>query len=192
MRIMAAAIYQKALDNSNVYTDVVKLMDAFASDTVASSLVNNVLGKALELAEDNSQILNVAQYANKLVADDKSRVIEALDKAEDNVSSLDEIRKLAMAVKQYSGDDAERVARISEKLEKREKSQALYISFQEKEQSFSRPQEYIQLAYDVIDTLEDPAYATQLLNNAEETMQEKTYNLASYLPFIIAVDKLAQ
>jgi predicted transcriptional regulator len=189
---MAAAIYQKALDNSKVYADVVKLMDAFSGDSVATGLVNDVLGKALELAEDNTQILSVAQYGNKLVADDNSRVIEALDKAEDNVSSLDEIRKLAIAVNQYSKEDAGRVARVGEKLEKREKSQALYISFQEKEQGFSRPQEYIQLAYDVIEELEDPAYATQLLNNAEEKMKEKTYNLASYIPFIIAVDELVQ
>ena len=189
---MTAAIYQKALDNSKVYTDVVKLMDAFGKDNVASSLVNDVLGKGLELAEDNAQILNVAQYGNSLVTGDNSRVIEALDKAEDNVSSLDEIRKLSIAVNQYSRDDAERVSRIAEKLSKREKSQALYISFQEKEQGFSRPQEYIQLAYDVIEELEDPAYATQLLNNAEEKLKEKTYNLASYIPFIIAVDKLVQ
>ncbi|MCG8427308.1 MAG: hypothetical protein MI754_08140, partial [Chromatiales bacterium] len=104
--------------------------------------------------------------------------------------SLDEMRKLSSAVKQYSADDEVRMERVAAKLEKREQSQIRYIEFQKQEKEFTRPPQFIKLAYTVVEELDDAAYAGQLLNSAEEKLREGPYSLTQFLPFTVAVDAL--
>lgn len=185
------ALYTKAVDACKVYTDTTSVLDALAKTTPDAALANSALQKALELTDSNAQVLDVAQRAQKL--GDKATIVQALDKAEANVSSLDEMRKLASAAKQLVADDAERNTRIDEKLTKREASQARYVEFQNQEKTLTRPNQFIDLAGKVVAELDDTSYATQLLNTAEEKMQEAgSFSFATYQPLILAVGNLVK
>lgn len=188
-----AQIYRKALDKSSSYTDTGKLLDAFASaGAIDTGLVKDTLTKALDVAEENSQLLDVAKRSSKLIADDNSITLKALDVAEENVSSLDEMRQLSSTVKDLASDDAERNERMAEKLAKREASQAVYIALQAKEKSLTRPSQFITLSEEVMEKLDDAAYAAQLLGNAEEKLKANSFNLTNYTPLIVAVSNLAK
>ena len=184
------ALYAKALNKAKNYTDSSTILDALGKEAVDPTLATQVLHKALTLTEQNAQVLDVAQRAQKLLPNDNSVLLQALDKAEANVSSLDEMRKLATAVKQLAATDQERTSRIEEKLKKREASQARYVELQNQEKTFTRPAQYIQLAQTVMAELEDSSYATQLLATAEEKLQAEAYSLTRYQPLILAVGNL--
>ncbi len=187
------ALYAKAVDACKVYTDATSILEALAKNPVDAALAATSLQKALELTETNAQVLDVAQRAHKLTPGDNTVVIQALDKAEANVSSLDEMRKLANASKQLLADDAERNDRISGKLAKREASQARYTEFQNQEKTLTRPNQFIALASAVVEELEDTSYASQLLTTAEEKMQEAgTFSFAAYQPLIVSVGNLVK
>lgn len=187
-----SSIYQKALDNSENVVDTGKLLAAFnAASNVDTAIVGSTLNKALSLSEDASQMLDVAKNANTLLADDKTILIEALDKAEENVSTLDEMRQLNKAVKDYTADDEERASRVAEKLEKREASQTRYVEFQNKEKTLKRSNEFIQLASEVVEELDDVAYGAQLLGAAQEKLNEVgSYSQSKTMPLIVAVSNL--
>jgi hypothetical protein len=186
------ALYTKAVDACKVYTDATSILEALAKNPADAALAATSLQKALELTETNAQVLDVAQRAQKLTPGDNTVVEQALDKAEANVSSLDEMRKLANASKQLLADDAERNDRIGAKLAKREASQTRYTEFQNQEKTLTRPGQFITLASSVVEELEDTAYATQLLTTAEEKMQENTFSFAAYQPLIISVGNLVK
>ncbi|MEB4591691.1 hypothetical protein VSS37_11930 [Candidatus Thiothrix sp. Deng01] len=187
----ANALYSKAVGTCKVYTDSVSVLDALAKSTPDAALASDALHKALDLAETNAQVLDVAQRAQKL--GNNSVAIQALDKAEANVSSLDEMRKLAIAAKQLAADDAERNSRIADKLAKREASQARYVEFQNQEKTLTKPNQFIDLAGKVAEELDDASYATQLLTTAEEKMQATgSFSFAAYQPLILAVGNLVK
>lgn len=91
-----------------------------------------------------------------------------------------------------AADDERLNERQSQKLEKGEASQAHYIEFQKMEAGFRRPMQLIQLAYQVVDEMDDTRYAAQLLSGAEEKMRESGFDLDRYRPLIIAVSQLAK
>lgn len=185
------ALYTKAVNACKVYTDSVSVLDALAKSTPDAALASAALHKALDLTETNAQVLDVAQRAQKL--GNNGIAIQALDKAEANVSSLDEMRKLAVAAKQLVADDAERNSRIADKLTKREASQARYVEFQNQEKTLTRPKQFIDLAGQVVAELDDASYATQLLTTAEEKMQATgSFSFATYQPLILAVGNLVK
>ena len=187
------ALYAKAVDACKVYTDATSILEALAKNPADAALAATSLQKALELTETNAQVLDVAQRAQKLTPGDNTVVIQALDKAEANVSSLDEMRKLANASKQLLADDAERNHRIGAKLAKREASQARYTEFQNQEKTLTRPNQFIALAGAVVEELEDTSYASQLLTTAEEKMQDAgTFSFAAYQPLIVSVGNLVK
>jgi hypothetical protein len=186
------ALYAKAVDACKVYTDATSILEALAKNPTDAALAATALQKALELTDTNAQVLDVAQRAQKLTPGDNSVVMQALDKAEANVSSLDEMRKLANASKQLLAEDAERNERISAKLIKREASQARYTEFQNQEKTLTRPGQFITLASAVVEELDDTSYASQLLSTAEEKMQGSTFSFAAYQPLIVAVGNLVK
>lgn len=190
-RAKTNALYAKAVEACKVYTDTSSVLDALAKTTPDAALASSALQKALSLTDSNAQVLDVAQRAHKL--GDTATVVQALDKAEANVSSLDEMRKLATTAKQLLADDTERNTRIGEKLAKREASQARYVEFQNQEKTLTRPNQFIDLAGKVVEELDDASYATQLLTTAEEKMQEAgSFSFAAYQPLILAVGNLVK
>ena len=187
------SIYKKALDNSNSFVDTGKLLDAFEAGTVDEQLSKDTLDKALSVSEDAAQMLDIAKRASTLLPDDNALTLKAMDMAEENVSTLDEMRQLNKAAKEYAADDTDRLARVEEKLEKREASQAVYVEFQNKEKILVRPGQFIELAGDVVTELDDVSYASQLLATAEEKLKESgAYNQSKYLPLIISVSNLVK
>lgn len=185
------SLYAKAVDSCKVFTDSASVLDALAKSTPDAALATSALNKALSLTETNAQVLDVAQRAQKLGSNDIA--IQALDKAEANVSSLDEMRKLAASAKQLAADDTERNSRIADKLAKREASQARYVEFQNQEKTLTKSNQFIDLAGKVVEELDDKSYATQLLTTAEEKMQAAgSFSFASYQPLILAVGNLVK
>lgn len=77
-------------------------------------------------------------------------------------------------------------------METRETSQTLYVEFKKVEENFKRPKQFIDLAYVVVNELDDASYAAQLLSSVEEKMREDDFSLDRYRPLIIAVSHLTK
>jgi hypothetical protein len=185
----AGAVYRKALDAASEYPQLQRLLDVLAGGFDDPELAQAAIAKSLEVCDDSAALLDAAERSGKLGADGLMTV-KALDLAEDAVKSLDEMRKLNETVSRLAGDDTQRLKRVAAKLEKREASQAKYVAFQEREKKIARYNEFIALADAVKEELDDPFYAAQLLEKAEETLASQGFNLQQHQALTRAVDRL--
>ena len=160
-----------------------------AGDFRNDTLTSDAISKSLQLAADTASLLDLASRIHKLTGESE-KVASVLDMAEEAVSTLEDMRKLANAVNQLASDDETRVNRVKAKLEKREASQAKYVAFQEREKALSRPAEFMSLAQEVVDELEDKFYAGHLLETAQELLDAQPFILQHYQALIQAVDSL--
>ncbi len=180
--------YRKALDAASDYPGLEKIMDALGQGFEDKVLARDTLDKALATATETTRLLDTARRADNLLAD-RAFTRQILDAAESAVNSLDEMKALAKGVDELAADDAERVARVKDKLEKREASQARYVEFQKKEATLQSATAFIELAEDVYNELEDSFYASKLLGRAEELQQEKGFDLDATIDLALAVDR---
>lgn len=112
-----------------------------------------------------------------------------MDQAENAVASLDEMSKVVEAAKTDFADDAERVARVQAKYDKRAANQAKYVEFGKQEELADTPKKLFRLADQVMAELEDPFYAAKLLAKVEAMLDQGDYQFLRYRPLILAVDK---
>ena len=188
-KAQAGAVYRKALDAASEYPQLQRLLDVLASGFDDPELAQAAIAKSLEVCDDSAALLDAAERGKKLGADGLVTA-KALDMAEDAVNSLDEMRRLNDTVARLAGDDTKRLQRVAAKLEKREASQAKYVAFQDREKRSSRYNQFIALADAVKEELDDPFYAAQLLEKAEETLASQGFNLQQYQTLTRAVDRL--
>jgi hypothetical protein len=106
------------------------------------------------------------------------------------VANLDEMRKVVEAVNKHAASDAARVARVAEKLAKREANQAKYVAFQNEEPKCTTVKQIINLADRILAELDDQAYAGKMLGIAEARMREDGFHFGRFKPLILAVDRL--
>ena len=188
-KAQAGAVYRKALEAASEYPQLQRLLDLLGSGFDDAELAQAAIAKSLEVCDNTTALLDAAQRSEKLGAE-KTVTARALDLAEEAVNSLDEMRKLNETVGSLAGDDQQRLDRVKAKLEKREASQAKYVAFQDRENKISRYNEFIALAEAVKEELDDPFYASQLLEKAEETLTAQGFNLQQYQALTRAVDRL--
>jgi hypothetical protein len=122
------------------------------------------------------------------ILDDREFATSLLDSAEEGVTSLDEMKKVVEAVEKHLSDDAERVTRVKEKLEKREANQATYAAFQKEEEGLAKFHQFVRLADRVMAELDDRYYAAKLLRAAEEKLGELAFSVPSYALMASAVE----
>jgi hypothetical protein len=187
----SGAIYRRVLQGAADYPPLQKLLDVVAAGFDDSSLAADTVQKVLDISDDTQTLLDLAARADKVLGDSQ-RTRGILDRAEESVNSLDEMRKVVSLVKQLAADDEQRVQRVEAKLEKREASQAMYTAFQAREKQLTRSDEFIALSAAVAEELEDSFYAGQLLSKAQEILDAGAFELSSYLGLAKAVNRLTK
>ncbi len=182
----AGALYDKALDSAKDFT---ALMQVLAAAQGNAAFTKAVLDKSGSVATASGELL---QLANAFAAiDDAAGVTEMLNKAEEAIANLDEMRKLVEAVENLAASDTARLERVKAKLAKREANQAKYLELQNEEGKCTTVKQYIALADRIMADLDDAGYAGKVLGLAETMMREEGgFHFARFKSLILGVDRL--
>ena len=182
----AGALYDKALDSAKDFTALMQVLAAAAGN---AEFTKTVLAKGTAIAQSTGEYLQLV--AVNAANADAAAVTEMLTRAEDSVNNLDDMRKIVEAVAKHAGTDAERVARLKERLTRREANQAKYVAIQNEEEKAKTAKQFIGLADRIMAELDDASYASKLLSSAEDLMRgEGAFHFARFKPLILAVDRL--
>jgi hypothetical protein len=182
----AKALYERALAGATDFSAAKTLIDS-AKQAGDAAFLQAALKKAGDLAGATGEYIELAE--GLAGAGDKSGAAALLDKAEDAVAGLDEMQKLVAAVEAHLADDAERLARVKAKLEKRQANHARYLEFQQLEKEAINVKQFLALADRVQTELEDPFYAAKLIESAETLLDGTGYQFSRYKPILVAVDR---
>ena len=182
----AKALYERALAGATDFTAAKTLIES-AKQAGDAAFTQAALKKAGELASATGEYIELAEGLAGV--GDKSGAGALLDKAEDAVAGLDEMQKLVAAVEVHLADDAERLARVKAKLEKRQANHARYLEFQQLEKDAASVKQFLALAERVRLELEDPFYAAKLIESAEKLLDGTGYQFSRYKPILLAVDR---
>jgi hypothetical protein len=181
----AGALYDKALNSAKDFTALMQVLAAAAGN---AEFTKAVLGKAGAVATVSGELLQLADaYAG---IGDSTGVTDMLTKAEESVANLDEMRKVVEATNKHASGDADRVARVADKLTKREANQAKYVEIQNEEPKCTTIKQIIALADRILAELDDKSYAGKMLGIAEAKMREDGFHFGRFKPLILAVDRL--
>jgi hypothetical protein len=182
----AGALYDKALDSAKGFTALMQVLAAAAGN---ATFTKAVLAKGNAIAQSTGEFLQLLDaYAG---IGDAAGVTEMLTRAEDAVNNLDDMRKIVEAVGKHASSDAERVARLKDRLAKREANQAKYVAIQNEEEKAKTVKQFIGLADRIMAELDDASYASKLLTSAEDLMRgEGAFHFARFKSLILAVDRL--
>ena len=182
----AKALYERALHGATDFTAAKTLIES-AKQAGDAAFMQAALKKAGDLATATGEYIDLAEGLAGV--GDKAGAAALLDKAEDAVAGLDEMQKLVTAVEAHLADDAERLARVKVKLEKRQANHARYMEFQQLEKDAISVKQFLALAERVRLELEDPFYAAKLIGAAETLLDGTGYQFSRYKPILVAVDK---
>lgn len=182
----ARALYQRALEGATDFTAAKTLIES-AKQAGDTAFMQAALKKAGDLATATGEYIELA--GGLAGVGDKAGATALLDRAEDAVAGLDEMQKLVTAVEAHLADDAERLARVKAKLEKRQANHARYMEFQQLEKDAVSVKQFLALAERVRLELEDPFYAAKLIESAEKLLDGTGYQFSRYKPILLAVDK---
>ncbi|NTV94629.1 MAG: hypothetical protein HGA75_04345 [Thiobacillus sp.] len=181
----AGALYDKALASAK---DFNALMQVLAAAEGNPTFAKAVLTKAGETASAAADLIKLADVYAGL--GDAAGVADMVSKAEEAVANLDEMRKVVEAANKHLAADTARVARLAEKLAKREANQAKYIEIQNEEAKAKTAKQFIALSDRVIAEIDDASYAGKLLSAAEEVMRADGFHFSRFKPLILGVDRL--
>ena len=182
----AKALYERALTGATDFTAAKTLIES-AKQTGDTVFMQAALKKAGDLASATGEYIDLAEGLASV--GDKPGAAALLDKAEEAVAGLDEMQKLVTAVEAHLADDAERLARVKVKLEKRQANHARYMEFQQLEKEAISVKQFLALAERVRLELEDPFYSAKLIESAENLLDGTGYQFSRYKPILVAVDK---
>ncbi len=182
----AAGLYDKALDSAKDFTALMQVLAAAAGNP---EFAKTVLAKGGALATSTDELIQLADAC--ATAGDSTSAAEMLDKAEEAVGNLFDMRKVVDAVDKHFSGDAARVERVKGKLVKREANQAKYTELQNEEGKCTTIKQFINLSDRIMAELEDAAYAGKVLGLAETQMRaEGGFHFARFKSLILGVDRL--
>lgn len=184
----AGAIYRKAESKTTDLAGLVKLADDVMQKLADEDYARQLLLKAEKMDPRTLELLQLADRAVTALGD-KELAMRLVKTAEDRVANLDEMRKVAAAVKSHFAQDADWAKRVDDKVAKREANQAKYNELQAREAQAATLKQYLQLVHEVMDQLEDPHYARKLLTGAENLLGKESYNFDKYRDLAMAVSQ---
>lgn len=182
----AKALYERALQGATDFTAAKTLIES-AKQAGDAAFMKAALQKAGDLATATGEHIELAEGLASV--GDKPGAAALLDKAEEAVAGLDEMQKLVAAVEAHLADDAERLARVKTKLEKRQANHARYLEFQKLEAEAANVKQFLSLAERVRVELEDSFYSAKLIQSAEALLDGTGYQFSRYKPILQAVDQ---
>ena len=182
----AAGLYDKALDSAKDFTALMQVLAAAAGNP---DFTKAVLAKGGALATSTDELIQLADAC--ATSGDATSAAEMLDKAEEAVGNLFDMRKVVDAVDKHFASDSVRVERVKGKLVKREANQAKYTELQNEEGKCTTIKQFINLSDRIMAELEDAAYAGKVLGLAETQMRaEGGFHFARFKSLILGVDRL--
>ena len=185
---LAKTIYEKAFDKASDFKQLLKLVDQSFDELKDAEFTKRVLEKAESLAEASPDLLQIAEkILDKIDARDFARRV--LEAAEESVTSLGELRSVTEAIKGAFAEDADWIARVEEKLAKREANQEKYAALQERENRAKTVLDYLALVDDVMGELQDTYYARKLLTSAEQLYNEQGGHFAYGRLIALSIDQ---
>ncbi len=187
----------KAIERAGDAPGLVRLAESIKEKLGDPSLALEAAAKAIGQAKGSAELIPIGALACDIAQSDDGTVAEgarsiarrALQEAEERVASLGEMRNVAERVRTNFADDAPWVARIEEKLQRREANQALYTAFSERERKARGLPELIALVDEMMAEIGDSFYADKLLTAAEERWREEGSDPSQALDLIAAVDR---
>lgn len=175
----ALGVYRKAMASIQKFPQYFELLDESQAKLNSKDFAEEILRTALDKAQTSTELLQICDKVISIL-DDKEHAKTILDSAEETVTSLAELKSVNDAVTKYFPDDLERLARIKEKLAKREENQALYEEFQTKEFNASTFSALIKLNSEMMGVLNDKYYSKKLLTAAENMLKNEFFNIEKY------------
>ena len=169
----ATAIYRKAMASMGDLGQYVKLLEALDAKLGDKAFAREVL----EAASGTPELLDVARRTIAVLGD-KDAARPWLAAAEEQVTSVGEMKNVVAAVKEHYAGDAEWVAVAEEKLARREANQAKYAVFQDREKKAASSVKTMHLADAVMAELEDKFYAKKLLADAQKKLEEEGWDFS--------------
>ncbi len=185
-RDRAAGLFKTCLAGTHGFADLGKLLDTVRAGVESDELNREVLTKLAGAAQKPTELLSTADRAID-VLEDRELAASLLDRAEERVTTLPEMKGVVEAVDRHLADDEERVSRVKEKLEKREANQGRYDEFQKREAELVTCRQFLALTAEVMAELDDRYYAAKLLSAAEEKLAGGIFEVGGYRELILAV-----
>ena len=172
----AAAAYRKALGALSDFGQYLKLLDSVAEKLDDKDFAREILEQAAEVASGTPEFLELT-HKTMAVLGDKDLARRFLSTAEEQVTSVGEMKSVVEAVETHFADDADWIALVKEKLERREANQEKYAVFQAREAAADTTIKILKLADAVMAELDDRFYAQKLLVEAQKRMEEEGWEL---------------
>ena len=173
----AAVIYRKAFEAMSDLGQFFKLQEAAHEKLGDPAFDREVLEAAAKTADGAPEYLDVAGRMIRVLGD-KDAARPVLSKAEEQVTSVGEMKNVVAAVKEHFSDDAEWIGVVEEKLARREANQAAYAAFQEREKKATSSGKTMHLADAVMAELDDRFYAKKLLVDAQKKLEKEGWDFS--------------
>jgi hypothetical protein len=184
----ATAIYRKAMAGMTDLGQHLKLLDAVAAKLDDPSFAREILVKSSELASGTPALLDLGKRALAVLGDrDMARAWFA--KAEEQVTSVGEMKSLVAAVKADFAEDADWLAVVAEKLAKREANQEKYAVFQDAEKGANTAVKTLKLIDAMMAELDDRFYARKLLLDAQKKLDEEGWDFSKARKLVASVSQ---
>jgi hypothetical protein len=168
----AAPVFRKALAAVKDYGQHIKLLDAAEETLGDKDLAREVIAGAADVAMGTPELLGLADRS-MAVLQDRDLARQYLAKADEEVTSLEEMEKVVAAVETHFPDDADWNAVMAEKLERRKANQAKYAVFQGREKKTDTALKLLRLADEAMIELQDRFYVQKLLVDASKLIDEE-------------------
>ncbi len=187
-REKALAVYDKVLSSVQKITQYFVLLKDCIEKLNDKDFARRIMDDAFAKAENSPDMIQIAEAVIKDI-DDRDYAKQILERAEEIVTTLDELKAVDKVVKHYFTDDDEWLKRLDEKLEKREKNQAVYDEFQHREKNIKTFKDLLKLNDDMMEALDDFYYSKKLLIIAETMLKDEFFNFDKYTKLIEAIHK---
>ncbi|MDA3844148.1 MAG: hypothetical protein PF588_07265 [Candidatus Kapabacteria bacterium] len=185
-KVKAAAIYRKAVDNVAKFDAYIVLLTEVGLKLGDKDFARDILFLAEAKAVTTPEMLQVAEKTIEIL-EDTALAEKLFTKAEEIVTTLDEMKNANAAVKKHFPDNADWIKRVDEKLEKRVANQDQYDAYQKIEEKAVTLKEFMALTDDMMSTLKDPYYARKLLTSAEALLDSQALNTDNYFKLMTSV-----
>jgi len=181
-------IYRQAFAAMSDLGQYNKLLEAVDGKLGDKEFGREILVKGGEVAQGTPELLDLAKRTMGVLAD-KDMARGFMDRAEEQVTSVGEMKNVVAAVKEHFANDADWLALVEEKLARREANQEKYAIFQAREKGATSTIKLLQLSDAVMAELDDKFYAQKLLVDAQKKLDEEGWDFSKARKLVEGVSR---
>lgn len=175
-KVTASPLYRKAFEALSDFGQYTKLLERVDEKLGDKEFGREILKTAAGVAQGTPEFLDLTERSMAVLGD-QTFAKGHLDKAEEQVTSVGEMKNIVEMVKKHFADDADWVGLVEEKLARREANQAKYAIFQKREQNADSVIKLLHLSDQVMTELDDKFYAQKLLVEAQKKLDDEGWDL---------------